>query len=266
MMAALTNINRRSLGVRRPLIAFAFNFTDLPGGPRRAFQRQALKGIEEFVVFSRLEQTLYADLLGLPEERMRFLPWAMERPVPGPDNPVPPEVVAAGYFCAIGGEGRDYRLLAAAMRALPHLRMVVVGRPHSVAGIDFPANVTVFTNLAMAKTWRLAVDSRGMVIPLKTTTTACGHITLIGTQLLGLPLVISTSQGVSDYVAEGETATLVPVGDRDALVAAIERLDRMPDGMTELAERARDQAERRNTLPNWVDYFRDAGRRLGSSS
>ena len=264
MMAAVTNLMRRSLSPAVPQIAFAFNFTDPPQGARRAFLRRALRGIDEFVVFSQFEQALYAELFDLPEARLRFLPWAMDPPVLGPENLLPPDLVAAGYFCAIGGEGRDYALLAQAMRALPALRMVVVGRPYSVAGVDFPFNVTVFTNLPMASTWRIAADSRGMVIPLRTATTACGHITLTGTQLLGLPLVISASHGVADYVEDGVTAALIPVGDRTALVEAISRLDRNPAEMAALAARARARAQTRNTLQNWVDYFCDAAARLGS--
>jgi hypothetical protein len=262
MMGAVTNVMRRSLCPQVPQIAFSFNFTDLPGGLRRSFLRQALRGIEEFVVFSRLEQTLYAEILGLPEERLHFLPWAMEAPIPGPENPLPPELIAGGYFCAIGGEGRDYALMAEAMRARPRMRMVIVGRPYSLAGITFPANVTVFANLPLAKTWRIAADSRGMIIPLRTETTACGHITLIGTQLLGLPLVISASRGVSDYVEDGVTATLVPVGNRAALVEAIDSLYHRPEAMAALATLARSRAETRNALPSWMDYFRDAARRL----
>ena len=54
-----------------------------------------------------------------------------------------------------------------------------------------------------------------MMLPLKSETTACGHITLVGAQLLGIPLVITRSKGVADYVEDGVTATLVAAGDAE---------------------------------------------------
>lgn len=254
-MAAATNLMRRAICPKTRHIAFAFNFTDLPQGRRRAWFRHALRGIDEFVVFSHFERPLYAAHFGISEDRIRFLPWAMERPVPGPHNPVQ-DIVAAGYLCAIGGEARDYALLADVMRRKPEVPLVIVARPYSIAGLTFPPNVRVFTNLPAPETWRIAVDSRGLLIPLKTDTTACGHITLVGAQLLGLPLVITRSRGVEDYVTDGETARLVTAGDADALEAAIGKLGGDPEATRAMAQRARIQAEKRSTVGTWVEYFR----------
>jgi hypothetical protein len=263
LMAAATNLARRALCPAVPQVAFAFNFTDLPEGARRRYLAAALRGLDEIVVFSRFERPLYAHHLGLPEARIRFLPWAMEPPAPGPENP------AAGqgpYLCAIGGEGRDYALLARVMEGMPDRRLVIVGRPHSVAGLRAPPNVTVFTNLPLAKTWAIAAGSGGMVIPLRTDTTACGHITLIGAQMLGIPLVITRSRGVEDYVAEGETARLVPAGDAPALAAAVAALADDPATTARLAETARTRARRENALAVWVDYFRALAERFGGGT
>lgn len=262
LMTEATNVLRRRLAPEVPQVAFAFNFTDLPIGRRRALMARGLAGIAEFVVFSRFEQGLYADLFGLPASRIRFLPWAMDPPVPGPESPVPEAVRQAGYLSAIGGEGRDYALLAEVLRSRPGIRAVVVGRPYSVAGIRFPENVTVFTNLPGPVTWRIAADSQALVIPLKTDRTACGHITMVGAQLLGLPLVVTRSQGVADYVSAA-TAQIVPPGDGAALGAALERVLDDPAAIGALARQARLRAETENRLPRWVAYFQDLAGRMG---
>lgn len=257
-MSAATNLVRRMLCPRVPQIAFAFNFTDLPEGRDRSLLSRALRHIHEFVVFSTYERTLYADHLGLPPERIRYLPWAMETPVPGPENPAG----AAGYLCSIGGEGRDYALLAETMRALPHVRMVIVARPYSVAGIDFPENVAVLTNRPEAETWRIMADSAGLVIPLRSDRTTCGHITIVGAQLLGIPLVVTQSVGIADYVSGGESAHLVPAGDREALSSALAGLLDDPAEACSMATRARAIAGRRSALDGWVGYFRELRDRL----
>lgn len=253
-MAAATNRMRKLVSPKTPQIAFAFNFTDLPQGARLAYFRRAFEGIREFVVFSRFEQALYADLFGIPKERFRFLPWAMEPPKPGPENPLPDDLRHQGYICAIGGEGRDYALLAETMRKRPDLNLALVARPYSIEGIRFPQNVTVFTNLPQPLTWRLALESRGLVIPLKTEETACGHITMVGAQLLGLPLVVTRSRGVADYVDE-DVAQIVPARDETAMLAALDRLREDPMGVESLAQAGQTRARARNTLQNWVDYF-----------
>lgn len=254
-MAAATNLTRRILCPSVPQLAFAFNFTDLPDAGRLALTTKSLAGIKKFVVFSRFEQTLYSNAFGIPKENFDFLPWAMEVPVLGTESPLPEALRKAGYFSAIGGEGRDYALLAEVMRKRPHLRLVIVARPYSIVDIDFPENVTVFTNLPAPATWRIAADSKGMAIPLKTDTTACGHITIVGAQLLGLPLIVTRSHGVADYVTD-TTAQLVPAGDTIAFGAAIDRAMEDPVSLSGMAEVAQVRALTENALSVWVDYFR----------
>jgi len=263
LMAAATNSLRRVRCPGVPHVAFAFNFTDLPRGARREFLVRALRGIDEFVVFSRFERDLYAERLDLPRERIRFLPWAMEPPRPGPVSPLPESVAGGGYLAAIGGEGRDYALLARVMTNRPQLRLAIVARTYSVAGIDFPPNVTVFTDLPLDQTWRLAADSLGLVIPLRSETTACGHITMVGAQHLGLPLVVTRSRGVADYVADGVTAQVVPAGDGAALGTAIDRLAEGRPAVRAMAAQAQAQAASENALPAWVAYFSDLADRFG---
>ncbi len=260
-MAAATNLMRRALCPSVPQVAFAFNFTDLPQGGKHAFMTKALAGIDSFVVFSRFEQPLYTDFFGIPDDRVHFLPWAMDVPVPGPESPVPEEWRKAGFFSAIGGEGRDYALLAEVMRKRPLVRMVVVARPYSVAGIDFSENVTVFTNLPGPVTWRIAADSCGMVIPLKTDTTACGHITMVGAQLLGLPLIVTRSRGVADYVTDA-SAQLVSASDAAMLASAIDRILEDRTGVARMAKAAQIRATTENALSVWVDYFRKVAARF----
>ena len=261
-MAAATNILRRQLCPEVRQIAFAFNFTALPTGRRLSYFRRALQGIDEFVVFSQMEREVYAEAFDLPPERFHMLPWAADAPVVGPDNPVPFE---GPYLCAIGGEGREYGLLAAVMRDRPQARMVVDASPSSVAGIEFPENVTLFTNLPGPQTWRLAKDSQGLVIPLKTADTACGHITLVGAQHLGIPLAITRSRGVSDYV-DDQTAFLVPPQDNAALTQAIVTLDGAEASVDARRKKAQETAQTRSSLTGWVQYFEDQLDRSPSSA
>lgn len=261
-MSAVQNLWRRALCPTVPQIAFAFNFTDLPQGWQRGYFRRALAGVAEFVVFSRFEQALYAELFDLAPERLHFIPWAMSPPETAATSPLPADLRARGYFCAVGGEGRDYRILAGLMAQRPSDRLVIVARPHSVAGIAFPDNVTLYQNLPLPQTWRLAVESRAMILPLRDARTACGHITIVGAQQLGIPLIASRSQGIADYVQDGVTAALFDPGDGAGLARAVEAWHDDPARFARLAETARAAAETRSDLARWVAHFEAAADRL----
>jgi len=260
LMGGATNVLRRRFCPDVPQIGFSFNFTDLPRGARRRYLARALRGVSEYVVYSRFELDLYPGYFDLDPALFRFLPWAMEPPQPGPVNPTG---LTTPYLCAIGGEGRDYALLARVMRDLPQITMVVIARPYSIVGIEFPDNVQVFTNLPLAQTWRVAADSAGLVIPLVSPDTACGHITLVGAQLLGIPLVVTRSRGVSDYVSDGDTAQLVTAGEADDLRDAIAALHEDPSGAKTRAATGMAKAQNENSPAQWLAYLRDQKHRLG---
>lgn len=257
-MAAITNIARRIRVPSVPQVAFAFNFTTLPQGLRRTVFRHALRGIDEFVVFSRYEQELYADWFDIPVEKFHFMRWAMDAPKVAP----PVAEGASEYICSIGGEARDYGLLAAAMRHLPNRRAVIVARPYSVAGIDFPDNVDVRINLPGPETWRLATASVGMALPLHSQEAACGHITFAAAQLLGIPLVVTDTLGLADYISDDMVYQKTRAGDIAAMVQAIEGLFTQQDMAQRAAQQTKIQAEQNYALSNWTSYFEDVFERL----
>ncbi len=241
-----------------PHVAFAFNYTNVPTGCRLALSRKLFRSVREFVVFSRYEVGLYADLFNIPAERFVFLPWTMEAPEFDVDATLPFD---EPYLCAIGGEGRDYDVLARAMAHLPQARLAIIARPHSVAGLTFPDNVRVFTNLPAPLTWAIAKGSAGLAVSLLSDATPNGHVTIVGAQRLGVPLVVTRSAGVADYV-DAETATLVEAGDAEEMAAALQELLDAPDAAALRAERARMRALQQSDLSQWLGYFSDLDARL----
>lgn len=259
-VAGLTNVARRVYCPKVPQLAFAFNFTTLPKGIRKAGFQRTLHGIDEFVVFSRYEKELYSENFGIAPERLHFLKWAMD--APKADEPTSESGKGAPYICAIGGEARDYDLFAKAMKALPHRKAKVVARPYSISGIDFPENVEVATNLSPGETWRIATDSLGMALPLLSSTTTCGHITFVAAQLLGIPLVATECLGLSDYISPSRVFRTVPSGNLDALVEATDSLFDEQDAAQEKAQAVQEIANVEHNPDTWVTYMRDLLARL----
>ena len=197
-------------------LAFTFNFTDLPHGPLYRNAWSALHDVSQFTVFSNFECGLYADHFGLPIERFERLLWTQKPPQYADQNDF---AAPHSYISAVGGEGRDYATLFNAAAALPHIPFVIVCRPHNPLP-DIPGNVTVHTNLDGLKTWRIVKDSACTVVPLKSAETCCGHITIVGAELLGVPIVATRSAATTEYT---EDVVLCEPGDPCALAESIQR-------------------------------------------
>jgi glycosyltransferase involved in cell wall biosynthesis len=224
-----------------PHFAAGFNFTDIPTGFRLRSMCKAFQHIDRFAVFTELERHLYARTFRLPIERFHFVRWGVAPPIAEPL----PRSIAEPYAVAIGGEARDYRTLADAARRLPGQRFVVVARPNSFDGIDVPANVTVLTNRPWHETWSLAAHADFALVPLRSSETPNGIVTIVGAMHLGKAQIVTDSLGVHDYLENDVTGLLVPAGDSAAFARAVERLRDEPATAARLGAAARDFAATR---------------------
>ena len=251
MTAAVAHL-LRVRGRHVPHLGFAFNFTKLPGGWRHAYLRNALSRVDQLTVFSSYEKTLYAEYFGIDQSRFVPVIWTQDAPPvqaePGIDLKTP-------YLCAIGGEGRDFALLIeTAKRLEPGITMVIIARPHSLAGLSIPDNVTVLTNIPLARTWRIAQDSLGVLVPLLGRDTCCGQITLVSAKLLGVPLATTWAHATREYV-QGRTAVLeCEPGDAKAFAGLANRLVGEA-GTLRLAARSGADAERGiHDRSHWAEH------------
>jgi glycosyltransferase involved in cell wall biosynthesis len=202
-------------------LAYSFNFTTLPQGRMRRAMRAAFASVDRFVCFSQMERQLYARHLDLDPERIDMIHWAARPPRVDPQAPA---LVAGDYVCALGSQGRDYATLVAAMRTLPARKLVIVADQASLEGIAMPANVEVKLRIPLDAAMNVLQHSRFSIVPLRGAEVPCGHVTLVSAMHCGKPTIVSASSGVTDYVEDGVTGLTVPVGDPEALAAAIERL------------------------------------------
>jgi glycosyltransferase involved in cell wall biosynthesis len=247
---------RKLLGCTAPHIAFSFNYTELPTGRRLALQRRALQSVDRFVVFSNHERQLYSQHFGIPLERFVFTPWTQSPPPLAEPVERP---FAEPYLCAIGGEGRDYPLLIEATKAR-QTRLVIVGRPHSLEGVHVPPHVRFMSNLPLATTWALARQSAGMVLPLKTSTTCCGQITVMSAMMLGIPLLCADSVALRDYVSDDDANLLYRPGSLQDLTDKLALFEQRAPLMQEAACRRRDvvcDQWRRSVWTNTLELILD---------
>lgn len=253
MMTAATQQFMSLLRRTAPHLAFAFNFTDLPTGIKFRYLQHNLQKVDQFAVFSEFERGLYSSFFDLPAER--FLPTVWTQDVPVLTDVPAADAVDEPFLCAIGGEGRDFDMLLNAARMFAPIRLLVIARPQSLIGRSIPDNVTVMVNQPLGDVWRWASRSSGVLIPLLREDTCCGHVTLVGAKLLGVPILTTTSPATSEYV-EGRASILQCRAGDTAEFAHL--ATRMIDERIELAAAAQAQmlAEREfHSRGKWGKYL-----------
>lgn len=208
-------------GYRGPHVAFAFNYASLPGAAKRALHRRGFKGIDRFVVYSRMERQLYHDVFGIPLDRLEFLYWGVNPPKIDPaDGPL----VDGPYVSAIGGNSRDYGCFVDAMRRLPHVKAVIVVRPENLAGLSLLSNVTTMTNIPLGQAMNVLAYSRFMALPLAGAEIPCGHVTIVAAMFLSRAIIATQSAGIEDYLSPEKNALLVEAENAEQMAAGIDRL------------------------------------------
>jgi len=232
-------------------LAFSFNFTDLPTGPRKALMQRAFQTIDAFAVFTHTEQGLYADYFDLDPKKILRAPWGVAPPLTAP----PPRAVDGLYFAVLGGEARDYETLCEAARRCPEEQFVVIARPHNFDGLTPPKNLRVKYNLPPEEAWALVYHAEAALIPLRSRDTPCGLVTLVGGMHLGKAQIVTEAVGVTDYVSHEKTGLLVPPNDGRAMAAAIERLKADPGFTSRLGDNAQRHASAHFSEAATVAFF-----------
>jgi glycosyltransferase involved in cell wall biosynthesis len=231
----------RMTGARVPHVAWSFNLAELPHGLNRRLMAAAFRHVDRFVVYSTMERALYGEVFGIPLEKIDLLLWGVGEPeVTRPDEPLEP----GDYICAIGGNGRDYATLMAAMARLPEVPLVAVMRPGNLAGLTIPPNVRIRVNIPGGEANNILRFSRFMVLPLAGTEVPCGHVTLVNAMFLGRAFLITSSSGVYDYVQEDVNSLTCEAFSPKALAARIRELWNDPDRCARLGRGGRQFADR----------------------
>jgi glycosyltransferase involved in cell wall biosynthesis len=235
-----------------PHVAFAFNFTELPRGPRLVLMKRAFGTLDRLIVFSNFEKTLYSNHFGIPETRFEMIPWRVHDPRERIGT-IEQETAAV---CAVGSQGRDYATLFDAMRRLPHIPLILVASSQNLKGLHPPPNVEVRQDVSLAEAEDVIRRSRFVIVPLLNSRTACGHVTLVFAMFNERAVVVTDSAGIADYVFPGRNGVLVRPGDPAALAQAVEDLWNSPDKARRLGEAGREFALSQCLESQTVAYVR----------
>lgn len=236
-------------------VAWAFNFTKPPRGLRLKILSKLFEHIDRFIVFSEYEKTLYPRLFRLEENRFHNVLWTQSCPRVDEDFAI---AAQRPYVCAIGGEGRDIDLV---LRAAAHfegqLDFVLITRSYMLPKERGSSNLKIYTDLPPERTWAVALRSAGVLVPLVSDNTCCGHITIVSAKLLGLPLVTTSSIATEEYISGRPSVLVSAAGDLDSFCDQIRSLVKQQSVLQRLAKSAQPAEALIHSRELWSNVLHD---------
>lgn len=222
-------------------------------------QRLCFSSVEVVFVSSRSEIQTYAQRLGLPEDRIKFLPFHT--------NVVYPKMLEGygGYILSAGKTGRDYATLAASAEGLKS-KVVVVSDRHNVYGINFPSNVEVLIDIPYENYLDLLYGCSMVVVPLKKLVKSTGQVVILEAMALGKPVVATATTGTEDYIEHGVTGILVKPEDHVSLREAISDFIGEPASFSVMALRAFELVLDKHTFNSYTRSILSVANKLASQS
>ena len=197
------------------------------------------RGVDELVFFSPNQTEVYRDLLGIPEERLTYVPFGIDH-----EYFTPLDVEEEDYVLAVGRDrGRDWPTLFDAVRGTD-LDVRVVCRPDDIAGLEVPANVTVLGTVDRSTYRDLTARARVVVVATRPLAYPTGQSVTLESMALGKCCVVTDTPAMRGYLDHDVDAVLVPPHDSDALRAALERAVGDADLRKRTGAAARDAVER----------------------
>ena len=214
--------------------------------PRRiALLRRAYRHVDRLVFFSRNQAEIYQRVLGVPPERLRFVPFGIDHRY---FSPGPPEEVE-NFVLAVGRDlGRDWATLFEAV-AGTSLRVKLATRPSALQGLAVPSNVEVLGQIGLRKYRDLTRKTGLVVVPCVPQAYPTGQTVLLESMAAARCCVVTGSPAMEDYLDPGTSALVVPPRDPAALRAALLDAAGSPELRARLGNRARQLVEERYNAP-----------------
>jgi glycosyltransferase involved in cell wall biosynthesis len=183
--------------------------------------RRYTRGTALFVYWSTNQRAILSEQLGIPEDRLFYVPFGVAGDYFAPDG----EVAGESYVLAAGlDRGRDYATFMDAVRELDHPVKLVCPR-HLLKDLRIPANVEVLGLVEKALYRDLLQRAAAVVVPVRSAVAyPTGQSVLLNAMSCAVPTVVTDTVALADYTRHGENTWTVPGEDPRALCEGIERV------------------------------------------
>ncbi len=218
----------------------------------------ALRRLDGLWVLSRPQAQAVRDWLGADCPPVHVLTFGVDpgfyraRPYPIREEGAAPKLVSIG-----GDRDRDPQTLFAALELVlaerPELEVLVQTKTGSPA----PAGVRTETFVPHDQVRRLYAEASVVALATRDNLHGSGMTVGLEAMSVGRPVVATGTPGMEDYIADGETGHLVPVGDSEAMAARILGLLADPVTAAAMGEAGRSAVAQRYTTAAMCAQLRE---------
>lgn len=204
---------------KRPVVIFIGDMWQKDPGLRGWLQKQILRladpVVQRYAPLSTDEFARFSKAWGIPEDKLRFVPYFHTFDDSELTKPLPP---IEDYIFAGGNTHRDYRPLLEAARLMPGQQFVFA--TNRIQPGKAPANVTV-DFVSHEKFVDLMRRARAVVVPMRRDLIrSAGHQTYLNAMMMRKPVIVNNIPGAADHIINGETGFIVE-GTPESYVEAI---------------------------------------------
>lgn len=210
--------------------------------------------IDRLILWSTVQRELLIHKYKIPPAKISLIHYFVDQKF------FRPQRRETDMILSVGSEMRDFPTLLKALDGLEIKCHIAAGELKGVktewvkkveTATCIPPNITVGRKTAR-ELRELYARSRFVVLPLLPSQTDNGITCMLEAMAMGRPVICSRTEGQVDVLKDGETGVYVPVGDPQALRAAIEHLWNNPDLADRLGRAARRYVEEVQTLDKFV--------------
>jgi glycosyltransferase involved in cell wall biosynthesis len=197
--------------------------------------------------------------LGAPADRTHVISYSVDHRFFSPLSDVEQQ---AGLVMSIGEiRSRDYATLFQAVDGLAMNLFVAASgswyarEKNTHLQTTVPENVTATGRLPRAELRKLYSQAQFVVLPVYDSIFSAGATGVLEAGCMGRAVIATRSQGIVDFVIDGETGILVNPGDVAAMRAAIQDLLAHPEEARRLGQNARQRIEEELNLDVYVKHI-----------
>ncbi|ERM92715.1 hypothetical protein O163_03710 [Caldanaerobacter subterraneus subsp. yonseiensis KB-1] len=221
-----------------------------------------LKNIDKIVFHAPTEKKLFKEIFHIDDDKLQYVPFGINVEAYGLDKKDKcPQGLDKNYFndfilCVGTDKHRDIELFSSITRALKEHKFVLASANPKYLNKKFNSNTIVLKANLLEMRW-LYKNCLCVIVPLKYNEHVSGCTTVLEAAAMHKPVIVSDVPGIREYVIDGETGIIVPVGDLEAFKEAILELYKDKEYARKLGDQAYDFVKDRFTSLNWAKAHLD---------
>ena len=156
------------------------------------------KYIDRFICFAKEECEYYSNVFNVAKEKFIFVPLGCKM--------AKADIKDDRTVFSAGRSNRDYDFLIDLMKTF-QTRVIIAC--DSYRRKDIPSNIEILNDCYGQDMVGLMAKSHCVVVPLQDLKVSSGQLVVLQAMSLGKPVICTKSDGIKDYVVDGETGFLV---------------------------------------------------------